>query len=253
MAPHHCKPQPPCSPEGRFLKTPEPISNFNDMAPPMPPTEPAATMGQDATQTPGASSSTAATATAQALAAVSNQTNFTADQVQLLLQSFAAVLGSQNNGRQLPTAAFPAFTFMPLSVPPAGASLLDLFPTIDSSVLLEITRHEFKPGDLYKLDTRHNEHTSRQVLELSSRVVLVRNKAPRDYPSFNSLYIPLSTYFNVLAGFASTGGDANALYHLSSSTAVYLARLAQFSQDYQWSATVAYHFGFHYTRRRNML
>ncbi len=78
-----------------------------------------------------------------------------------------------------------------------------------------------------------------QVLELSSRVVSVRDQAPRDYPSFNSLFIPLNTYFNVLAGFASTGGDANALYHLSSSTTAYLARLAQFSQDYQWGAVVA--------------
>ncbi|KAI0779410.1 hypothetical protein C8Q74DRAFT_1175080, partial [Fomes fomentarius] len=132
-------------------------------------------------------------------------------------------------------------------------SLLDLFPTIEGSVLLEIARHDFKPGDLYKLDTRHKERASRQVLELSSGIVSVRDQAPRDYPSFNSLYIPLSTYFNVLAGFASTSGDANALYHLSASTTVYLARLAQFSQDYQWAAVVAYHFDFHYKRRRDML
>lgn len=57
----------------------------------------------------------------------------------------------------------------------------------------------------------------------------------------------------MLVGFASTGGDAAALYHLSSSTAAYLARLAQFSQDYQWAAVVAYHFDFHYKRRRDML
>ncbi|KAI0794450.1 hypothetical protein C8Q74DRAFT_1159014, partial [Fomes fomentarius] len=132
-------------------------------------------------------------------------------------------------------------------------SLLDLFPMIEGSVLLEIVRHEFKPGDLYKLDTRHKERTSRQVLELSSGVVSVREQAPRDYPSFNSLYIPLSTYFNMLAGFASTSGDANTLYHLSSSTTTYLARLAQFSQEYQWAAVVAYHFDFHYKRHRDML
>ncbi len=136
------------------------------MALPVPPADPVASTGQDTTQTPGAPSSTATTAAAQALAAVSNQTNFTVDQVQLLLQSFAAALSGQNNGGQLPAAAFPAFTFAPPSAPPAGASLLDLFPTIDGSVLPEIVRHEFKPGDLCKLDTRHKEHASRQVLEL---------------------------------------------------------------------------------------
>ncbi|KAI0788082.1 hypothetical protein C8Q74DRAFT_1216564 [Fomes fomentarius] len=129
------------------------------MALPMPPTDPVATMGQDATQTPGTSSSTAATAMVQVLASVSNQTNFTADQVQLLLQSLAAALGSQNNGGQLPAAVFPAFTFAPPLVPPADASL-HLFPTIDGWVLLEIARHEFKPGNLYKLDTRHKECAS---------------------------------------------------------------------------------------------
>lgn len=226
------------------------------MAPSMPPTDPAtATAGQDAAQTPGASTSTAASAAAQALAVVSNQTNFTPDQVQLLLQSFAAALSGQNNGGQPPAAitatpvtvaAFPAFTFAPPAVAPASASLLDLFPTIDGAVLLEIARLEFKPNDLYELDTRHKERASCQVLELSSGVVLVRDQAPRDYPSFYSLYIPLNTYFNMLTGFVSTGGDTNTLYHLPSSTTGYLAWLTQFSQEYQWAAMVVYHFDFHY-------
>ncbi|KAI0773962.1 hypothetical protein C8Q74DRAFT_1316930 [Fomes fomentarius] len=196
-----------------------------------PPVDPAT--GQDATQTPGASTSDAAAAAAQALAAVSNQTNFTPDQPPATAPAAPVT-----------AAAFPAFTFVPPSAPPAGASLLDLFPMIEGSVLLEIARHEFKPGDLYKLDMRHKERTSRQVLELSSGVVSVREQAPRDYPSFNLLYIPLAR---------TSTGDVNALYHLSSSTTTYLARLAQFSQEYQWAAVVAYHFDFHYKRRHDML
>ncbi|EJF57718.1 hypothetical protein DICSQDRAFT_11976, partial [Dichomitus squalens LYAD-421 SS1] len=113
-------------------------------------------------------------------------------------------------------------------------SLLDLFPSIEGSVLLEIARHEFRPGDLYKLDLRHKDRATRQVLDVSSGVVSVRDQAPRDYPTFHSLYLPLITFFNVLGGFASMGGDA-------------------FSQDYQWSAVLAYHFDFHYKRRREML
>ena len=150
-------------------------------------------------------------------------------------------------------AAFPQFTFAPANPVPAGTSLLDLFPSIEGSVLLEIARHEFRPGDLYKLDPRHKDRATRQVLDVSSGVVSVRDHAPRDYPAFHSLYIPLITFFNVLAGFAATGGDAMALYQLTSSSAAYLARLVQFNQDYQWSAVLAYHFDFHYKRRREML
>ncbi|TBU49441.1 hypothetical protein BD309DRAFT_986421 [Dichomitus squalens] len=150
-------------------------------------------------------------------------------------------------------AAFPPFTFAPANPAPAGKSLLDLFPSIEGTVLLEIARHEFRPGDLYKLDLRHKDRATRQVLDVSSGIVSVRDHAPRDYPTFHSLYLPLITFFNVLAGFASTDGDAAALYQLTSSSSEYLARIVQFSQDYQWSAVLAYHFDFHYKRRREML
>ncbi|TBU48087.1 hypothetical protein BD309DRAFT_987623 [Dichomitus squalens] len=140
-------------------------------------------------------------------------------------------------------AAFPQFVFAPANPAPAGKSLLDLFPSIEGSVLLEIARHEFRPGDLYKLDPRHKDRATRQVLDVSSGVVSVRDQAPRDYPTFHSLYLPLIT----------TGGDAVALYQLTSSSSEYLARMVQFSQDYQWSAVLAYHFDFHYKRRREML
>lgn len=227
----------------------------------------AATSGQDTTPSAGATqpgAPNANSAASQALAAVSNQPSFTQDQVQVLLQSALAAFFSRQNTAAQPApaapaaapvtaAAFPAFTFAPSAAPPAGASLLDLFPSIDGTVLLDIARHEFKPGDLYKLDTRHKDRAARQILELNSGVVAVRNQAPRGYPSFHSLDVPLSTFFNVLAGFASTGSNATALYHLTASTMTYLARLVQFSLDYQWSAVVAYHFDFHYKRRRDML
>ncbi|KAI1788963.1 hypothetical protein LXA43DRAFT_893769, partial [Ganoderma leucocontextum] len=132
-------------------------------------------------------------------------------------------------------------------------SLLDLFPEIEGSVLLEIAWHEFKPGDLSKLDPRYKDRIQRQILDVSGGVVLVRDQAPRDYPTFHSLYVPLSTYFDVLAGFAVTGSTKEALHQVAASTLAYLACLVQFTQEYQWSAVVAYHFAFHYKRRRDMI
>ncbi|KAI0770124.1 hypothetical protein C8Q74DRAFT_1202393 [Fomes fomentarius] len=150
-------------------------------------------------------------------------------------------------------AAFLQFTFAPANPVALGTSLLVMFPSIDRSVLLKVAWHEFKPSDLYKLDPRHKDRAARQILDVSSGVVLVRDHAPQDYPTFHALYIPLNMFFNVLAGFVATGGDAMALYQITSSSAAYLARIIQFSQDYQWSAVLAYHFDFHYKRHHDML
>ncbi|TBU48271.1 hypothetical protein BD309DRAFT_950041 [Dichomitus squalens] len=200
---------------------------------------------------------------AAALNATAPQVSFSPDQLQAIVQTLATLYqGQQGAAAPAPptatpavvtAAAFPQFVFAPANPAPAGKSLLDLFPSIEGSVLLEIARHEFRPGDLYKLDPRHKDRATRQVLDVSSGVVSVRDQAPRDYPNFHSLYLPLITFFNVLGGFASTGGDAIALYQLTSSSSEYLARMVQFSQDYQWSAVLAYHFDFHYKRRREML
>ncbi|KAM5541467.1 hypothetical protein V8D89_005021, partial [Ganoderma adspersum] len=219
-----------------------------------------AATGAQTTNTEPPAQASGAAATAMLNAATSGGISFSPEQVQALF----AVLGNNPFGAAVPgapgpaptvpvnAAAFPQFTFTAAQPASPGMSLLDLFPAIEGSVLLEIAHHTFKPGDLSRLDPRYKDRTQRQILDVTGGVVSVRDQAPRDYPTFHSLYIPLITYFDVLAGFAATGGSKEALYHVTSSTSAYLARLVQFAQEYQWSAVVAYHLAFHFKRRRDM-
>ena len=57
-------------------------------------------------------------------------------------------------------------------------SLLDLFPVIAGSVLLEIASHVFKLGDLLKLDPHYKDHSQQQILDVSSGIVSVHIQAP---------------------------------------------------------------------------
>ncbi|TBU24394.1 hypothetical protein BD311DRAFT_810040 [Dichomitus squalens] len=96
---------------------------------------------------------------AAALNATAPQVSFSPDQLQAIMQTLATLYQGQQ-GAAAPTpptatpavitaAAFPQFVFAPANLAPAGKSLLDLFPSIEGSVLLEIARHKFRPGDLY--------------------------------------------------------------------------------------------------------
>lgn len=46
----------------------------------------------------------------------------------------------------------PPFVAASTAVLPLGMSLFDYFPQVEASTILEITQHEFKPVDLFKLD-----------------------------------------------------------------------------------------------------
>ena len=49
-------------------------------------------------------------------------------------------------------SAPPPFIAASTTVLPLGMSLFDCFPQIEASTILEITWHQFKPMDLFKLD-----------------------------------------------------------------------------------------------------
>jgi hypothetical protein len=143
--------------------------------------------------------------------------------------------------------SFPAFVSTDAS--PAGKSLPNLFPSVETSVLLEIARHEFRPIDLCKLDSRFR---SKIDVERSDSAA-PRTGAFKEYPSLHALLIPLSTYFDVLQAFAASAGDANATFLIGHNAALYTAHLLELHQTYEWTAVVQYHMQFHLHRQQEMI
>jgi hypothetical protein len=115
-------------------------------------------------------------------------------------------------------------------------------------MLLDIARHEFKPKDLFKLDSHFREKGDSDRSEDSKS----RAGVPKDYHSLNSLLIPLMTYFRVLENFAASAGDLEATRVIADGAAVYTAHLLELHHQYQWGAVLQYHFDFHYLRRPEM-
>ncbi|KAJ7108215.1 hypothetical protein C8R44DRAFT_938234 [Mycena epipterygia] len=75
--------------------------------------------------------------------------------------------------------------------PPSKSSLYDLFPSLEAGQLLEIARHEFRPADLYKLDSRFRDRTDIDRLEDSKgkshrpRTILPSiSSSPHSTPTF---------------------------------------------------------------------
>jgi len=88
-----------------------------------------------------------------------------------------------------------------------GASLLDPFPNVEAGVLLEIASHEFKPSDLFKLDSKYRDKGDHSEFLLGNGQMLkIKADGTCDYGSYNALQAPLSLYFSILASFAGCGG-----------------------------------------------
>ncbi|KAI0712211.1 hypothetical protein C8Q76DRAFT_733807 [Earliella scabrosa] len=155
-----------------------------------------------------------------------------------------------------PTPAITANSFPQFApaanLPTPGTSLLDLFPSVKASILLDIARHDFEPSDLYKLDPKYRDKATRSVLDFDGTTFTLRDPTTKDYPSFRSIFAPLMTYFNILTAFAASSGNTAYQYQVSSGAFFYVSQLEQFNDEYQWSAVLQYHFQFHHKRRREM-
>ncbi|KAF8630846.1 hypothetical protein AX17_005205 [Amanita inopinata Kibby_2008] len=109
-------------------------------------------------------------------------------------------------------------------------SLSELFPHIQTDILLDIAQHKFKPDDLYKLDSRFLDETSR-------------------WHSLESLYIPLQTYFRVLLASASR---QDTVQLIANGALAYNAHLFEMQKSHGWDALVPYHLHVHSRRQEEM-
>ncbi|KAF8801005.1 hypothetical protein BYT27DRAFT_7116126 [Phlegmacium glaucopus] len=140
----------------------------------------------------------------------------------------------------------PPFHSSASSVIPTGESLYDLFPLVETGVILEITKHTFKPLDLFKLDpTLHDKNMDSKTT--------ARSGSLRDYPQFPSLLEPLMVYFNILSAYAASSGNVNATYAIAQGTCIYVQHLSTLNRSYNWHAVLQYHKAFFLVRCREML
>lgn len=185
----------------------------------------------------------------------------------LLARAFSAAaavsaLGTQTVAQPGFTAATavssapPPFVAAPAAVLPPGTSLFDRFPQVEASTILEITRHEFKPMDLFKLDPasqdKNLERKSSVDVEEGVLTATPRGGSLRDYPTFSSLLEPLLVYFNILTAYAASSGDMAATLTIADGSNVYPAHLSSLNRQFQWNAVLQYHKSFFLARRREM-
>ncbi|KAF5379033.1 hypothetical protein D9615_006010 [Tricholomella constricta] len=222
-------------------------------------TTPASTSGGPAAQgtdpaptpAPGVAAAAAAPTPMSAPAPVPAPVDAT-NALSTLLSLIAGVMAAQNQGQPAPTppaVSFPAF--VSTDAFPADKSLpnLNLFPSVETSTLLDIARHDFRPIDLCKLDSRYRNKADFYRLEGNAP----RSSALKDYPSLHSLLTPLATYFAILQAFAATAGSAQATFVMGHAASRYITHLLELHQRYEWSAVVQYHMQFHLHRRQEML
>ncbi|KAF9258555.1 hypothetical protein L218DRAFT_799353, partial [Marasmius fiardii PR-910] len=129
-------------------------------------------------------------------------------------------------------------------------SLFDAFPFTEASTLLEVTRHELRPMDLRKLDSKLcNKADDKGTLSTFSS----QSSTTKDYPSLSSLIHPLNLYFRILIYFAFSGGQVDLVAVLSMGLMEYIGHLHALNQRYEWSAVLRYHMDYHALRRREMM
>ncbi|KAL0563791.1 hypothetical protein V5O48_018272, partial [Marasmius crinis-equi] len=145
------------------------------------------------------------------------------------------------------TPTVPAFVAAPIT---QSKSLFDAFPFTEANILLDVTRHELRPSDLRKLDSKLRAKADNEgdLAAFNSR-----SSSAKDYPSLASIIRPLGLYFQILIHFASSGGQLDVVTTLSMGMVQYIVHLTTLSQRYEWDAIRQYHMDYHALRRREMM
>ncbi len=120
----------------------------------------------------------------------------TNQQFAVLMEHFASKSAAPPpNRRQSPP-------FVPPTNAAPGESILNHFPTISRSIVLEVIWHEIVPLNLYKLDVNATEKAAeaKNLVDFEEGNITIKQRMGRvkDYPTFASLLDPLLVYFNIL-------------------------------------------------------
>jgi hypothetical protein len=140
-------------------------------------------------------------------------------------------------------------------IPASGMSIDHSFPHVEPALQLAITKHEFRPSQLYKLDATVKEHPKPKAFEITDDGEFLqheRDASPKDYPSFRVLYDPLVIYFEILQYFIISSGNIPAIHQVVLGCSEYLRILYLVYIRYDWPAVLQYHFMFHIRRLAEM-
>lgn len=190
----------------------------------------------------------------------------TADALQVLLAHVARDLPTGDSVQMTasPTTvplrqeSLPPFHSTTTTVVPPGQSLYDLFPLVDTSTILDITKHILKPLDLFKLDpTLYDKDMDlTTVLDFDNGTILFKahsGSLRNYYPDFSSLVEPLTIYFDILSAYAASSGNVAATYAIVTGGFHYIRHLSTLNRSYHWDAVFRYHKAFFMLRCRDML
>ena len=114
---------------------------------------------------------------------------------------------------------------LPLLVSVPSRSLASYFPDVKPVLLLAIVKHEFDPGQLFKIDPQLRVKPGDSRLQLSDTGILIkaeRDASPKEYPSFCSLHDPLHIYFNILMHQLIVSGNHQALLNFTHGSSKYV-------------------------------
>ncbi|KAJ3991405.1 hypothetical protein F5050DRAFT_1581467, partial [Lentinula boryana] len=125
-----------------------------------------------------------------------------------------------------------------------------VFPSLEPTMLLDIARHELRPIDLHKLDSKLREKADDSG---STSSFLSCDSSSKDHPSLSALLVPLNLYFRILIHFAFSGGKADVVTALSTGFLLYMDHLNDLNFRYEWYAVLQYHMEFHAHCRREMV
>jgi hypothetical protein len=185
----------------------------------------------------------------------------------LLTQAFTAAAATSSSSTQTvaqpsvtastnESATPPPFVAAPTAALPLGTSIFDRFPLVDAATILEITQHDFKPMDLFKLDPAAQDKNleRKATLEVEGGILTAtpRSGSLRDYPTLSSLLEPLLTYFSILTAYAASLGDMLATLTIANGCNAYTGHLLALSRQFQWSAVLQYHKSYFLSCRREM-
>ncbi|KAF8586068.1 hypothetical protein K439DRAFT_1305821, partial [Ramaria rubella] len=134
-------------------------------------------------------------------------------------------------------------------------SLDHSFPHVNPALRLSIAKHEFCPGHLFKLDATIKEKPCPKSFEISHSGEFTqceRDTFPKDYPSFCSLFDPLTVYFEILQFFIISSANIPAIHQVVFGCSEYMRILYQLYTQYEWAAILQYHFLFHNHRLAEM-
>jgi hypothetical protein len=131
---------------------------------------------------------------------------------------------------------------------PAGASLSlrSLFPDIKPACITAVITHELEASDLYKLDVRVKDSNATYSFSASGALEMDMSKH-KSYKNFNSIALPLHTYFAILTAHLPSRTAATVYFYR------YLSHLTTLVTEYEWPAVLEYHTLFFNRRRNDML